>query len=63
MAVFGANDALVPVEASVTVYLEAVQPELLTLAVFPMPQPTKPGGDERGAAGSTAGWPCPGMTQ
>ena len=35
LALFGANDALVPVEASVTVYREAVQPELLTLAVFP----------------------------
>jgi pimeloyl-ACP methyl ester carboxylesterase len=35
LALFGANDPLVPVEASVTVYREAVLPDLLTLAVFP----------------------------
>jgi uncharacterized protein len=35
LALFGADDALVPVEPSVTVYREAVGPELLTLAVFP----------------------------
>jgi len=35
LALFGADDPLVPVEASVTVYREAVQPDLLTLAVFP----------------------------
>jgi pimeloyl-ACP methyl ester carboxylesterase len=35
LAVFGADDALVPVEASVSVYREAVQPRLLTIAVLP----------------------------
>jgi pimeloyl-ACP methyl ester carboxylesterase len=35
LALFGADDPLVPVEASVTVYREAVQPELLSIAVFP----------------------------
>ena len=35
LAVFGADDALVPVEASVSVYREAVQPRLLTVAVLP----------------------------
>jgi len=35
LALFGADDPLVPIEASVTVYREAVQPDLLTLAVFP----------------------------
>jgi pimeloyl-ACP methyl ester carboxylesterase len=35
LALFGADDPLVPVEASVTVYRRAVQPELLTVAVFP----------------------------
>lgn len=34
LALFGADDALVPVDASVAVYREAVQPELLTVAVF-----------------------------
>ena len=35
LALFGADDPMVPVEASVTVYREAVQPKLLTVAVFP----------------------------
>jgi pimeloyl-ACP methyl ester carboxylesterase len=35
LALFGADDPLVPVTASVTVYREAVQPELLSVAVFP----------------------------
>lgn len=35
LTLFGADDPLVPVEASVTVYREAVQPELLSIAVFP----------------------------
>jgi uncharacterized protein len=35
LALFGADDSLVPVDASVTVYREAVQPELLSVAVFP----------------------------
>ena len=45
LALFGADDPLVPVEASVTVYREAVQPELLTVAVFP-------GADHRMQTGS-----------
>jgi len=35
LCLFGADDPLVPVRASVTVYREAVQPELLSVAVFP----------------------------
>jgi len=35
LALFGADDPLVPIEASVTVYREALQPELLTVVVFP----------------------------
>jgi pimeloyl-ACP methyl ester carboxylesterase len=35
LALFGADDPLVPVEASVAVYRGAVRPELLTIAVFP----------------------------
>jgi pimeloyl-ACP methyl ester carboxylesterase len=35
LALFGADDPLVPVDASVAVYREAVQPELLSVAVFP----------------------------
>jgi uncharacterized protein len=34
LALFGADDALVPVEESVAVYREAVQPQLLTVTVF-----------------------------
>jgi pimeloyl-ACP methyl ester carboxylesterase len=34
LALFGANDALVPVEESVAVYREAVRPQLLTIMVF-----------------------------
>ena len=40
LALFGADDTIVPVEASVDVYREAVRPELLTVAVLP-------GGDHR----------------
>jgi pimeloyl-ACP methyl ester carboxylesterase len=40
LALFGENDPIVPVEESVLVYEAAVQPDLLTLAVFP-------GGDHR----------------
>jgi pimeloyl-ACP methyl ester carboxylesterase len=36
LALFGADDPIVPVEASVAVYEEAVRPELLQVAVFPM---------------------------
>ena len=36
LAVFGADDPIVPVAASVAVYEEAVRPELLQIAVFPM---------------------------
>lgn len=35
LALFGADDPLVPVEASVAVCRDAVQPELLSVAVFP----------------------------
>jgi uncharacterized protein len=35
LAMFGAEDPLVPVASSVTVYDEAVQPELLSVVVFP----------------------------
>jgi pimeloyl-ACP methyl ester carboxylesterase len=35
LAVFGADDRVVPVERSVTVYRETVRPDLLTVAVFP----------------------------
>jgi pimeloyl-ACP methyl ester carboxylesterase len=35
LALFGADDRVVPVEASVAVYREVVRPELLTVAVFP----------------------------
>jgi uncharacterized protein len=35
LALFGADDPLVPVDASMSVYREAVEPDLLTLAVFP----------------------------
>jgi pimeloyl-ACP methyl ester carboxylesterase len=35
LALFGANDPLVSVEASVKVYREAVKPELLTVEIFP----------------------------
>jgi pimeloyl-ACP methyl ester carboxylesterase len=35
LALFGADDPLVPVAASVTVYREAVEPDLLSVAVFP----------------------------
>jgi pimeloyl-ACP methyl ester carboxylesterase len=35
LALFGADDPIVPVEASVTVFREAVRPELLTIGVFP----------------------------
>jgi pimeloyl-ACP methyl ester carboxylesterase len=34
LALFGGDDRIVPVEASVSVYREAVRPELLTVAVF-----------------------------
>jgi uncharacterized protein len=35
LALFGSDDAVVPVDESVTVYREAVRPELLTVAVLP----------------------------
>jgi uncharacterized protein len=35
LALFGADDPLVPVDESVSVYRETVPPELLTVAVFP----------------------------
>jgi pimeloyl-ACP methyl ester carboxylesterase len=35
LALFGADDPIVPVAASVAVFEEAVRPELLTVAVFP----------------------------
>ena len=35
LATFGADDPIVPVEESVSVFCEAVRPELLTVAVFP----------------------------
>jgi pimeloyl-ACP methyl ester carboxylesterase len=35
LALFGGDDAIVPVDESVAVYREAVRPDLLTLAVFP----------------------------
>jgi pimeloyl-ACP methyl ester carboxylesterase len=35
LALFGADDRLVPVEQSVAVYREAVRPDLLMVAVFP----------------------------
>lgn len=35
LALFGADDRLVPIEESVAAYREAVQPELLTVAAFP----------------------------
>ena len=35
LALFGADDTIVPVTESVAVYEEAVRPELLTVAVFP----------------------------
>jgi pimeloyl-ACP methyl ester carboxylesterase len=35
LALFGADDAIVPVEDSVEVYRDAVRPELLTVAVLP----------------------------
>jgi len=35
LALFGADDQLVPVQDSIAAYREAVRPELLTLAVFP----------------------------
>jgi uncharacterized protein len=35
LALFGAEDPITPVEASVAVFREAVRPELLTVAVFP----------------------------
>jgi pimeloyl-ACP methyl ester carboxylesterase len=40
LALFGAEDSIVPVEASVSAYREAVRTELLTVEVFP-------GGDHR----------------
>jgi hypothetical protein len=40
LALFGAEDSIVPVEASVSVYLEAVRKELLTVEVIA-------GGDHR----------------
>jgi pimeloyl-ACP methyl ester carboxylesterase len=35
LALFGGDDAIVPVEASVTVFEEAVRPDLLSVVVFP----------------------------
>jgi pimeloyl-ACP methyl ester carboxylesterase len=47
LALFGGDDAIVPVDDSVTVYCEAVRPDLLTVAVFP-------GADHRVQAGDPA---------
>jgi pimeloyl-ACP methyl ester carboxylesterase len=44
LALFGADDPIVPVAESVAVYREAVRPDLLTIAVFP-------GGDHRSLTG------------
>ena len=35
LALFGAGDTIVPVEESVAIFRKAVQPDLLTVAVFP----------------------------
>jgi len=48
LALFGADDRIVPVDESVAVYREAVGPDLLTAAVFP-------GGDHRVQYGDPPG--------
>lgn len=55
LALFGADDTVVPVEASVEVYRKAVPPHLLTLAVLP-------GGDHRIQTGSPP-MPAPGYRE